>query len=268
MRIYDKSEKTQNAAGTWGTTGQKIKKVQRNGETLEIESQLISEHSMEIFLNEQKIMRMVCSKEYLPYLVLGRLICEGIIESANCIDSISICESGLQARVLADLELPLQKEMDLQKSCCTQNENYVTSQIALRKIESNTGPGAILRPDEIFKMIESFTADKEVHRTTGGTHSSYLFYDGKLEFSCEDIGRHNAFDKVVGYLYAKNLAPDRAAIFTTGRVPVDMAQKAIRACVPTLVSKAVPTLEAVALAKDFGLTLICRAWPDSYEMYS
>lgn len=264
MRIYDKTEKPENAAGNEGVSRLDIKKIKKTGDIVDIESSLISEHKMEIFLNERQIMRLVCSKQYLPYLVLGRLICEGIIQTPDLIDSISICETGSRASVYTKENVVLTEAVDLQKSCCTQNETFVKGDISYIKFNEKKE----LSSEEIFGIIDIFSKDKEVHKATGGTHSCFLFEKGRLVFSCEDIGRHNAFDKAVGYLYTNNINPVDTTIFTTGRVPVDMAQKAIAAKIPVLISKAVPTAEAVAMAREYGLSLICRAWPDSFEVFS
>lgn len=83
----------------------------------------------------------------------------------------------------------------------------------------------------------------------------------------EDIGRHNALDKCIGYALLEQLDLSECILFTTGRVPTDMVQKVIAAGIPVLASKAVPTDQAIELAKKYHLNLICRAWPDRMEIY-
>ena len=83
----------------------------------------------------------------------------------------------------------------------------------------------------------------------------------------EDIGRHNALDKCIGYALLEQLELSECILFTTGRVPTDMVQKVIAAGIPVLASKAVPTDQAIELAKKYRLNLICRAWPDRIEIY-
>ncbi len=265
MRIYDKSEHTENVIGKIT-----VKKILREGGVRETEGLMINEHQMDIFLNEDKIMSLMCSKEYLSYLVLGYMISEGICEGTEGIESISVCENGRQVRVLADLEIPLENAMNLQKNSCTGNRSFWKTNRPLKKINriSNKPAEYRLLESQMFGIIDCFAKDKELHRATGGTHSCYLFYEGKLIFSCEDLSRHNALDKVIGFLYAEGINVAETAVFTTGRISVDMAEKVIRAGIPFLITKAVPTLDAVLLAKEYGLSLICRAWPDSYEIYS
>jgi FdhD protein len=99
-------------------------------------------------------------------------------------------------------------------------------------------------------------------------HAAYLYKDGKVVTLFEDIGRHNALDKIIGYIYLNNIKSEDCIVFTTGRVPVDMVRKAIYAKLGALVSKAVPTVDAVNLAKEYNLNLICRAWQDSFQIFN
>ena len=84
----------------------------------------------------------------------------------------------------------------------------------------------------------------------------------------EDISRHNALDKAVGHMLLTAADPAGCILYTTGRVPADMVQKAVMAGVPVLVSKSVPTDAAVELAEEYRLQLLCKAWPDSYTVTS
>ena len=252
MRIYDKSEQTENTVSKI-----MVKKILRDGGITETETLMINEHQIDVFVNEDKILSLMCSNEYLPYLVLGHMISEGICEGTEGIESITICENGRQARIQADPENSFETDRD------TKRPLKKTDRTFIEPAESK------LFESQVFGIIDCFTKkDKELHRATGGTQSCYLFYEGDLIFSCEDIRRHNALDKVIGFLYAEGKDAAKAAVFTTGRVPADMARKLIRAGIPLLISKAVPSLDAVTLAKEYGLSLICRAWPDSYQLYS
>ena len=75
--------------------------------------------------------------------------------------------------------------------------------------------------------------------------------------SCEDIGRHNALDKAVGSMLLAGVPLSECVLYTSGRVPMDMVRKAIRAGVPALVSKTMPTVQSLELAQEYGLQLLC-----------
>ena len=77
-------------------------------------------------------------------------------------------------------------------------------------------------------------------------------------YRCEDLGRHNALDKAVGCALTEGVPLAECVLFTSGRVPVDMVRKAIRAGVPALVSKSMPTVQSLELAEEYGLKLFIR----------
>jgi FdhD protein len=225
----------------------------------------VCEHMMEIYVNEKKAATLVCTPSNLAYLVLGRLLTEGIISGIQDIESLYICDSGNVAKVFMQNEPALKAADVVEPTCCTGNRTLLQNididwLKPLQKVE--------IIPENVFRLAKEFAAGSKIHGRTSGTHSCYLQYDGKTVFSCEDIGRHNALDKCIGYMLEKELEPLRCILFTTGRVPTDMVKKAVAAGVGTLVSKAVPTDAAVEMAEKYNLNLICKAWPDSYVVYA
>lgn len=91
---------------------------------------------------------------------------------------------------------------------------------------------------------------------------------GNILYTCEDIGRHNAMDKAIGYAAIQGLQPEDCILYTTGRISTDMVRKAIASGIPVLVTKAVPTDAAIEMARTYNLTLICKAWSDRYEIFN
>jgi FdhD protein len=214
-----------------------------------------------IYVYEKRVARLVCTPLDLEYLVLGRLLTEGIITGIDDIDTLYICDNGNVAKVYLKNEPKFRKSEEIEPTCCTGNRQLLQNEadFPLKPVEY-----ALLSYDDIFAIAGEFVSGSSIHGKTKGTHSSYLQYQGKTVFGCEDIGRHNALDKCIGYMVKNRLVPIKCLLFTTGRVPTDMVRKAILAGVGGLVSKAVPTDAAIKMADMYNLNLICRAWPDSF----
>lgn len=226
---------------------------------------LISEHRITVFINEKKAMTLVCTPTNLAELIIGRMISEKLVHDISDIELLSICEGGYTAKVFLKENAELHSKEPEFESCCTDNMVYLkregVEEGSVRSERADVDAGMV------FEMVKTAGEDMKLHKSTSGTHSSYLFMEGRLIFSCEDIGRHNAMDKAIGYIALNELKFSECAVFTTGRVPVDMIRKAVSAGLGLIVTKSVPTIEAVELAKKSSLSLICRAWPDGYEIY-
>jgi FdhD protein len=233
---------------------------------------LISEYLLYIYINDRLGSKVVCTPALLPELITGRLLTEMGIKPES-IDSIHLMEQQNKAKVFVDLEVMEKlslEDRDIVPTCCTDNATL---------LRANKG-GAIL--DNIPEHDLSLSAIKElasavnsrlsedtpIHKTTRSSHSCFVLKDGKIIFEAEDIGRHNAVDKAVGYIYMNDIDPMTTALFTTGRMPIDMVRKVIRASIPVLISRQQPTTESVEFAKSYGLTLIGNLRGDHVDIYS
>ena len=267
---------------------------------------LLREHEMEIYVNEELTMRLVCTPDHLPELVMGRLLTEGIIRDAEDVDLLYVCEFGKTARVLlreqnggsADAAAETvghadaaaeDRYIDLTPSCCTGNQTL--SGRYLRGGELPKLPACPWDEKALAELVRTaaahFAKDTPLHRETGSTHSCFLLAGGagkpadtagccceepgaetpQICFEAEDIGRHNAIDKVVGRALIQGIDLTQAALFISGRVPIDVAVKVIRAGIPVLISKELPTADVVRLAEAQGLTLIGRARESGFLVF-
>ena len=244
--------------------------VNADGSVLRRECRIVSEHSLELFVNEKLALKLVCTPSNLVELVVGRMISEGYIRSTDDVEMIYICGSGNRARVFlkdaACKALDLRQAVEEVPTCCTDNRVFLRNGTA-ENAQPPKLPKAEWKPEWIFALANEFASGSKIHKATQGTHSCYLSVHGEIRFSGEDIGRHNAMDKAIGYAAMQGLKPEDCILFTTGRVPTDMVKKVIAARIPVLVSKSVPTDAAVEMARARNLTLICKAWPDRFEIF-
>ena len=247
------------------TAGVPCRVVKESGEVTEKETGIIVEKELEVSVNGIPAFRLTCTPEHLTELILGRLCTEGIIRNAEEVEHLFICGEGNIAEVRLTEDCTFEPYTGAEPTCCTGNR-----QLIQRAGEESAAvlPKVTPEPGTVFGLAEHFRRDGELHRSTGGAHSCYLRLEDGQVLSFEDVGRHNALDKAVGAMLLAHADPGSCILFTTGRVAEDLARKVIAAGIPVLISKAVPTEAAVRLSKEAGLTLICRAWPDSYELYS
>ena len=219
-------------------TEQKIIRAFPDGKSEEKEILLLKEHALLIKVNGEAWTSLVCTDTNLMELVAGHLLSCGLIEEKDDIERIDLSEDKSIAEV----------------SCRAKDAH------PLKKLSSPP-----CEPEWIFNLANAFSNESSIHKRTAGTHSCILAKKGEPLFVAEDIGRHTALDKALGWMLLNDVPREDVMLYTSGRVPVDMAQKVVRAGVGVLVSKSVPTAESVALAKEHGLRLYFRAWPDSYD---
>lgn len=242
--------------------------IGRDGETCTETEAVLVEHLTDVYVNEKLTMKLICIPEYLTELVLGRLLTEGIIRTADEIGQIYVCEFGKRVRVmLKNPDMAGSGDyVEATPSCCT--GNHILNDYFLTHKEINPVTPIPWKKSWIFDLADRFSKGMPLHSQTWATHSCFLACEGELLFQCEDIGRHNAMDKAIGYALRHQIDLTKCVVYSSGRIPTDMAVKAIRAGIPILASKASPSAEAVELAKAYRLTLICAARRDRMKQFS
>ena len=213
------------------------------------------EHRMDVFVNEQLAMRVVCTPEHLDELAVGRLLTEGLIRSFEEIRQLYICEQGLTCRIWLEEGVTLRKSDSMAaavSTCCTDNRI-----LAERRTEELPAVTPISwEPSWLLGAAARLRMGEPLYSVTHATHACYLG-SGESVLCCrEDIGRHNALDKAVGYGVFSEADLSGCWLFTTGRMPADMVTKAVRAGIPLLASKTWPTDRGIAIARQTGLALV------------
>lgn len=242
--------------------------IGRDGICREESEPVLKEHLIDVYVNDRLTMKLICIPQYLTELVLGRLLTEGIIGSVQDVEQIYICEHGTRARVILRENSPAPSSgyVETTPSCCTGNHilnNYFLNHTQVRPVTPIPWEASW-----VFALADRFSEGMPLHSRTFATHSCFLAQGPQLLFQCEDIGRHNAMDKAIGYALRHNTDLQNCMLYSSGRIPTDMVMKAIRAGIPILASKASPSHEAVLLAKEYRLTLVCAARKDRMKLYA
>ncbi|MCR4705208.1 MAG: formate dehydrogenase accessory sulfurtransferase FdhD [Lachnospiraceae bacterium] len=214
-----------------------------DGRRMCVTKDLIAEHTIAVYIDDAPVLEIACTASSLPELVVGRLFTEGKIAGADEIETVTIGENGERADVV------------LRMAACEASQKATRNKVA--ELDRNV----------LFAILEKAGEELPLHRLTYAAHGAFLIDMTGVSYAAEDIGRHNAIDKVIGHLLIEGLDPKKCLIYTTGRVPLDSVNKAIRAGVAAIVSKADPTAQTVRAAHDAGLRLICRARSDSFDLY-
>ena len=124
-------------------------------------------------------------------------------------------------------------------------------------------------PEAITRVPDQLLEGQEVFRVSGGTHGAGLFdSEGKVLVVKEDVGRHNAVDKVLGYMLLSGETPGDKGLILSGRLSYEMVLKAARAGIPLVCSVSAPTALGVDVAKETGLTIVGFLRGDSFNVYT
>ena len=233
---------------------------------------ILHETMLQVSINGQLAMKLICTAEDLAALVLGHLYSEGKIAGTEDILSIRVCDQGLRAQVLTAKPVKIAKK-PLEIRACNCSEDGVKDRNFLSECQDEAAEEFILpdfdwQPAWIYELARAFREGARLYQATHGIHSCFLMHEGKILYCCEDIGRHNALDKAIGRALMDGVDLEKCVLFSSGRIPDDMIEKAIRARVPVLASNAVPTDRAVELARKFHITLICTARPNGMDVFS
>ena len=220
-----------------------------NGTVARSVDPVVAEDTITLYLNGEKYLDNVATPESLDELGAGFFLAAGI---AKKIRSVEV--RGTDIFVEAEKTADISGQMESAGGFCPQGSSgCVTGEVQIT-------------PTEIFAVREQLNTEQ--WDKTGALHCAVLYHKGDVVFSANDIGRHNAVDKVIGYMTRNHLPAGECVLGCTGRMPQGMVAKAANAGIPIIVSRAAATSAGAALAEQSGITLICFARPPRFTVYS
>lgn len=221
-----------------------------------IEDAVARESPLTIILNNQELVTLLCSPTDLKYLTVGFLFSEGLLKSKDKIKKIMIDERRGVVRVETEESGELIGDALFKRlitSGCGRGASFYNATNATgQKIESQVE----ISTRDVFTLAGKFQHRSHVYRATGGVHSAALCDKENILVFNEDIGRHNAIDKIFGECIMKDIPTDERVVITSGRISSEIVLKVAKRKIPILISKSAPTDLGVKLANDLGITLL------------
>ena len=238
------------------TEGRKIRSISlgEHPEAGDAVEELALDEPVCIFVNDEYHVTLIATPELREELAAGYLLTQGIIESVKEIEGIKIDDRNVKVELTGavDLREASVSMMNLIVTACGSSPRAEGSLMRLPEVSSDLRVEASRLKD----MITALNSRSSVHRRTRGTHAAMLCSGGgeMLAFA-EDVGRHNAVDKVIGAHALKGGVLSECVLLSTGRQSGEMVQKACRVGVPVIASMTVPLVSGVRLAEASGVTL-------------
>lgn len=221
-----------------------------------VETNVAREFPFTIILNSQELVTLLCSPGNLRYLTAGFLISEGLIYSKNEIKKMTLDDKRGVIRVEAENTSEHGSETIFKRiisSGCGRGASfYSTADIAEQKVDSKMQ----ISTGDIYTLIRGFQHRSELYRSTHGVHSAALSDTKNILVFDEDIGRHNAIDKVFGKCLLDNISTENKILLTSGRITSEVLHKVAKRHIPVIASISAPTDLGINIAETLDITLI------------
>ena len=233
-----------------------------------LEDFVIKEDKIEFFLNGKKFLSVMSIALHQDAHIVGFLLSEAVINDFSDIQSINISEDGLKVEVIASVSdegySNLFKEKTLTSGCCIGVTGNAEKVFDCAFINSDYK----VKSKDILANMRLFNNSSKLFDNTGCVHKSELVLEDGTIYVAEDIGRHNAIDKVIGLASIDKKDVKRSVLYATGRLSMEMVVKCVMHKIPIVVSKAAVTFQGIKSANEHGITLIGFARGTKMNVYT
>lgn len=231
--------------------------IDQNGER--VETRVVMERPLTLYLNGQEIVTNMTIGDHPDYLAVGYLLNQNMLRSDDVITGIDHDEDidtiVVRTERRTDYEEKLKRKV--RTSGCAQGT--VFGDLMEKFDDVALDPNARLRTSDLYALTRTINTLPSLYLAAGAIHGCVLARGSDVLIYMEDVGRHNAVDKIAGYMFLNGIAPDDKIFYTTGRLTSEMVIKTVQMGIPILVSRSGFTAWGVELARQAGLTLIGRA---------
>jgi FdhD protein len=250
-----------------------LRSIWRGSGTTEGERAIPEETAIAFTYNTASYAVMMATPQDLEDFAVGFSLTEGVISSLDAIDSIDIVEEAMGVELRIWLKAP-----DAVEFLGRRRQIAGPTGCGLCGVESLTaamrpppavGEGRIFTPDEIMTAVNALLPLQALNHETRAVHAAGFWQPERgLVALREDVGRHNALDKLAGALARDGASARDGLVVLTSRVSVEMVQKSAAIAAPVVVAVSAPTALAVRMAESCGMTLAAIARKDGFEVFT
>src|SRR5881398_2038831 len=222
-----------------------------------VETSVTVERALTIFLNSQEIVTAMTINDYPEYLALGYLLNQNMLRPDDVVTDVDYDEELALVVVRTKRKTNYEKKLKkkVQTSGCAQGTVFGDLMEALENVNL---PDAQLRTSWLYALTHKINTTPSLYLEAGAIHGCVLAQADQPLVYMEDVGRHNAVDKIAGWMFKHRVRGDDKIFYTTGRLTSEMVIKTVRMGIPILVSRSGFTAWGVDLARQVGLTLVGR----------
>ena len=241
-----------------------VSRIDVSAQKLEQRKDFVAEETpLHIFLNQTHYVTILCSPNQLKELAIGHLLSEGVLKSTKEIREVRM-EKGGKCRVRLKPEIDAEKRVSISQpftrlifSACGSPDYWPLSKLIDRLSLVEMNLGLTVEARIISESVKRLNTLAETFRKTGGVHVAALYSaSGELLTFSEDVGRHNAVDKVIGTGASEKLDFEKTFLALSGRLTGDIILKSARMRIPIVASVAAAVNSGVEVAQSTGITLI------------
>lgn len=241
-----------------------------DGRREEVSDRVAAEAVLHLSINGEKVVSLLCSPTQIEDLAAGFALTSGLIDSPGEIRDVVRLDGTRVDLRLEDEERDVASLLAKKIFTTGCGIGMILEDVLYGPMSDPVGDGVRLRPDDVLLLMADLHRRSGTFKDTGGTHSAAAYDPGERDLIAfaEDLGRHNAVDKVIGAAIRRGVDLGRAVLVSSGRVSSEVLLKAARARCPILVTKSAPTDLAVEIAQAAGITLVAFTRSRKFSVYA
>ncbi len=234
-----------------------IRRYRRSGEVTALNDVVVREQRIELVVNGTRLLAMLALPRDVEALALGFLVSEGLCRDRKRLPEIEFDPGSGEVRCTGEFDVDAVESIHSRWSFGTGCGGGGTARdLSVLADCKPVNSRLTVKASQLSALGKEFARHTHLYRITGGVHACALADPEKILLVAEDVGRHNAFDKVAGMALLNGMEVDQRIALTSGRLSAEIVAKAIGIGVPILASFSAPTAMGVQWSRRFGLTLV------------